>query len=166
MHNEIRTRERYLQEFEGLPPHLELRALALRFAQRACDGEIQSGWRTSAYFGVVMAASYADYFASRTTLQPDHLVLMVTCVGFMASVAWYLVSRAATYQQENRERHVEAPEDEVIGPLLRTVLATEHHSPLQFGSRPSVLGSANPADFQPVHPRDVAVSGCRCAFPD
>jgi hypothetical protein len=61
---------------------------------------------------------------------------MVTCIGFMASAAWYLVSRAATYQQENWERHVEAVEDEVTGPLLKTVLATEDYSLLQAGVSP------------------------------
>lgn len=133
MHDEIRTREQYLQEFEGLPSHREVRALALRFAWRARDHEIQSGWRRAAYFSGVIAVSYAGYFVLRSTGQPTHLVLLVTCIGFMASVAWYLVSRAANYWQENWERHAEALEDEVTGPLQKTVLAMDDFSLPQVG---------------------------------
>jgi hypothetical protein len=63
--------------------------------------------------------------------QPEkgEALLIISCLGFVFSVAWYLVNRASKFWQENWENHVDLMEDAVIGPLYKTVV---HDARLRF----------------------------------
>ena len=50
-------------------------------------------------------------------------MLLTSCVGLIFAFAWYLVNRASKFWQSNWEAHVDLLEDEVSGPLYKTVLS-------------------------------------------
>ena len=81
------------------------------------------------YFTSLITGSFGGYalFASKILdikddLVRSYLLLLLTFLGFILSLAWYLSNRGSKYWQENWERHVDALEDEIIGPLYKTTL--------------------------------------------
>jgi hypothetical protein len=87
--------------------------------------EIGLYWQRAAYFWALIAAAFAGYFA---ILSADHLddkeflAYIVGCIGLLFTWAWFLVNRGSKYWQKNWENHVDMLEDEVTGPLYKTVL--------------------------------------------
>jgi hypothetical protein len=68
-------------------------------------------------------------------IQKADTLLLVCCLGFVFSVAWYFANRGSKFWQENWENHVDLLEDPVIGPLYKTVLHDEGMHPLRlFGA--------------------------------
>ena len=53
------------------------------------------------------------------------ILLLLTFIGFILSLAWYLSNRGSKYWQENWERHVDVLEDDIIGSLYKTTLSYE-----------------------------------------
>jgi hypothetical protein len=49
-------------------------------------------------------------------------IYVVTCLGFLFSLAWYFVNRGSGAWQRNWESHVDLLEDEIMGPLYKTTL--------------------------------------------
>ena len=102
--------------------------------------EIQLYWERTKYFTSLITGSFGGYalFASKI-LDIDckvraPLLLLLTFLGFILSLAWYLSNRGSKYWQENWERHVDALEDEIIGSLYKTTLNFENqniYNPLQ-----------------------------------
>ena len=88
--------------------------------------EIGLYWTRAAYFWTFIGISFAAYGAELDS--KDHypkkaeMLLAISCVGFVFSLAWYFVNRASKFWQENWEKHVDLLEDGVIGPLYKTVV--------------------------------------------
>ena len=94
--------------------------------------EIQLYWERTKYFTSLITGSFGGYalFASKILdikddLVRSYLLLLLTFLGFILSLAWYLSNRGSKYWQENWERHVDALEDEIIGSLYKTTLSYE-----------------------------------------
>jgi len=88
--------------------------------------EIDLYWKRAAYFWVFTGAALAGHLAALT--EKDHHVraqamLLTSCVGFIFAFAWYLVNRASKFWQSKWEAHVDLLENEVNGPLYKTVLS-------------------------------------------
>lgn len=110
-------RERYLADF----PMGEVRKEALKQALDIRKFEIDLYWKRATYFWAFIAASFAGYFA----LQKDAdlaSIYIVSCLGFLFSLAWYLVNRGSSAWQRNWECHVDLLEDEIMGPLYKTLV--------------------------------------------
>jgi hypothetical protein len=91
--------------------------------------EIGLYWQRGAYFWALIAAAFAGYFAilsSEHLEDKEYLAFVVGCIGALFTWAWFLVNRGSKYWQENWENHVDMLEDEVTGPLYKTIL---HRSP-------------------------------------
>jgi hypothetical protein len=115
--SELTERERYLADF----PSGEIRKEALKQALDIRKFEIDLYWKRATYFWGFIAASFAGYFALQR--DPDYAnIYIVTCLGFLFSFAWYLVNRGSAAWQRNWESHVDLLEDEIMGPLYKTVL--------------------------------------------
>lgn len=115
---DIKTRGEYFKNFSGQPSDLQLRAEALKYALDIRKFEIELYWKRAAYFWTLIAAAFAGYFALRSAEKlREGPLFLVTCLGLVLSVAWYLVNRGSKFWQENWERHVDILEDEIIGPL-------------------------------------------------
>lgn len=87
--------------------------------------EIELYWKRATYFWTFIAAIFAGYFLVYKDNPNNYSILyMLCCLGFVFSFCWYLVNRGSKFWQNNWERHVDLLEDEITGPLYKTVLVT------------------------------------------
>jgi hypothetical protein len=99
--------------------------------------EIELYWKRAAYFWAVIALAFTGYFS---ILGAEHMkcddkfyyAFVISCIGFVFSVAWLFVSRGSKFWQENWEHHVDFLEDNVIGPLYKTVLFKKKLNPFKI----------------------------------
>lgn len=101
---------------------------ALQLALDIRKFEIDLYWKRAAYFWAFLAVTLAGYLSlllAQYSSRPEkgEALLTVLCLGVVFSVAWYFVNRASKFWQENWERHVDLLEDNVVGPLYKTVLS-------------------------------------------
>jgi hypothetical protein len=117
---------------------------ALEFALDIRKFEIDLYWKRASYFWTLIAASFGAYFALQLAKGAEALVLLVSCVGFLLSLGWYLVNRGSKYWQENWERHVDLLESEVVGPLYKTTISRQEFPLLKFwGGYPYSVSKIN-----------------------
>ncbi len=87
--------------------------------------EIEMYWKRATYFWAIIAVTFAGYFAlsaaSSTPLKNIYL-LLISSMGVVFTFSWYLVNRGSKYWQENWENHLDLLEDEITGPLYKTIL--------------------------------------------
>lgn len=100
------------------------REKALEHALDIRKFEIELYWKRATYFWTFIGAIFAGYVAiqaSSTVIKQD-LAVILSCLGYVFSIAWFCVNRGSKQWQENWENHVDSLEDEVIGPLYKVVL--------------------------------------------
>ena len=109
-------------KFKGAGPSNALKVEALKHALDIRKLEIKMYWKRTTYFWTLNAATFAGYFAIKSTNQAiDYYVApLVSCIGLIISFGWYIANRGAKYWQENWELHVDLLEDEIMGPLYKT----------------------------------------------
>ena len=118
------TRDDYLKHFAGDTEAGDRQKEALKQALDIRKFEIDLYWKRAAYFWTFIAATFAGYFL----LQKEDAQLsfestyVITCLGFVFSLAWYFVNRGSKAWQRNWEMHVDLLEDEVMGPLYKSGL--------------------------------------------
>jgi hypothetical protein len=110
-------RERYLADF----PTGCVRKEALKQALDIRKFEIDLYWKRATYFWAFIAASFAGYFVLQKDADLANIYI-ISCLGFVFSLAWYLVNRGSGAWQKNWEAHVDLLEDEIMGPLYKTVI--------------------------------------------
>src|SRR6266542_2126084 len=87
--------------------------------------EIGLYWQRTAYFWALIAVAFAGFFAVQSA---EHIesksfhAFVIACIGFLFSLAWFLVNRGSKFWQENWENHVDMLEDGLAGPLYKTIL--------------------------------------------
>ncbi len=87
--------------------------------------EIEMYWKRATYFWAIIAVTFAGYFALSTaasTPLKNIYLLLISSMGVVFTYSWYLVNRGSKYWQENWENHLDLLEDEITGPLYKTVL--------------------------------------------
>jgi hypothetical protein len=87
--------------------------------------EIELYWKRAGYFWALIAVVFVGYFAILSSDKIGYdffLSFVVGAIGFVFTFAWYLVNRGSKYWQENWENHLDLLEDEITGPLGKTVL--------------------------------------------
>lgn len=123
------TSRQYLMLIEGSqdgePPLDEddaksRRAKALEQAYEQRKFEIDLYWKRATYFWTFIGAAFVGYAAFLNGSTP-HLTgaLVMSQVGLVFTVAWYLVNRGSKFWQENWENHVHFLEDAVTGPIFK-----------------------------------------------
>lgn len=119
------NKEEYEKRFEGcLPAGEKTKAeKALDLALDIRKFEIELYWKRATYFWTFIGAALAGYALVYTKAEKadSWLLLVFSCLGFLFSVAWYLVNKGSKFWQNNWERHVDLLEDRVIGPLYKTI---------------------------------------------
>jgi hypothetical protein len=101
------------------------RKKALREALEFRRFEIDLYWKRATYFWTFIGAVFAGYGASQALSDPvskEQLSVFASCLGLVFSVAWYCVNRGSKQWQENWEYHVDLLEDEIVGPLYKSVI--------------------------------------------
>lgn len=111
------ARREYLAAF----PSGEVQKEALKQALDIRKFEIDLYWRRATYFWAFIAAAFAAYFALQKGADSANLYV-VTCLGLLFSLAWYFVNRGSGAWQRNWEAHVDLLEDEIMGPLYKTLI--------------------------------------------
>lgn len=95
--------------------------------------EIELYWKRAGYFWALIAVAFAGYFAilsSQNIPSKFFLSFIVGIIGFVFTFAWHLVNRGSKYWQENWENHLDLLEDEITGPLYKTLLERPSLEPL------------------------------------
>jgi len=115
------TTEITQEQYENYFSPEKKREKALEYALDIRKFEIELYWQRATYFWTFIGAIFAGYFAvqaSETALRQD-LAVVLSCLGFVFSIAWLCVNRGSKQWQENWENHVDSLEDNVIGPLYK-----------------------------------------------
>ncbi len=109
------TSDEYLKLFP-----LTVREKALTVALDIRKFEIELYWKRAAYFWTFIAAAFAGYFAIKDGEFGN--LFVVTCLGFIFSLAWYFVNCGSGSWQRNWEAHVDLLENDIMGPLHKTLI--------------------------------------------
>jgi hypothetical protein len=100
---------------------------ALKQAYEIRKFEIELYWKRATYFWTFIGAAFIGYaaFNNAGNGQPssdrEFILILISCVGLVFSVAWHCVNKGSKFWQENWENHVELLEDKVFGPLYKTL---------------------------------------------
>jgi hypothetical protein len=119
-------RDEYLAPFLHDKTTTSIRSQALMEARENRKFEIDLYWKRAGYFWVFIALTFAGYASLQTH---PILAFLTACSGFIFSLAWYFVNRGSKQRQENRELHVDLLEDDIAGPIYKTVV---QRSPTRF----------------------------------
>lgn len=114
--------EEYKDKFGLNQPGVE-KGEALKYALDIRKFEIDLYWKRATYFWTFIAAAMAGYFLIQKNEGPEntYLSIVIGCLGFVFSFAWFWVNKGSKYWQENWENHVDLIEDFVVGPLYKIV---------------------------------------------
>jgi len=121
------NQQEYERQFAGIVPPGDERTLkaekALNLALDIRKFEIELYWKRATYFWTFIGAALAGYALVYKTSSGDNswLLLIFSSLGLLFSVAWYLVNRGSKFWQNNWERHVDLLENQVVGPLYKTI---------------------------------------------
>jgi len=117
-------RDEYLSVFRDRAHDPSWQKDALSQAHDIRKFEIELYWKRAAYFWTFIAAAFAGYFLlNRDNSDPNLTAqFIVTCLGLVFSVAWYFVNRGSSAWQRNWETHVDLLEDDIVGPLHKTII--------------------------------------------
>lgn len=121
------NQQEYERQFVGIVPPGDARTLkaerALNLALDIRKFEIELYWKRATYFWTFIGAALAGYALVYKTSNGDSswLLLIFSSLGLLFSVAWYLVNRGSKFWQNNWERHVDLLENQVVGPLYKTI---------------------------------------------
>jgi hypothetical protein len=116
------TRRSYNDRF-GIGTNLEKQKEALKQALDIRKFEIELYWKRATYFWTFIAAIFAGYFLIQSTdAENDVLLFLLSCIGLIFSISWFLVNRGSKFWQNNWERHVDFLEDDIQGPLYKTIV--------------------------------------------
>jgi hypothetical protein len=141
MPKRITTGDEYRTEFG----ESKLRERALQYALDIRKFEIELYWKRATYFWTLIAATFGGYFALAAHEKTGPVLLfLLSCIGLVLSIGWYLVNRGSKYWQSNWERHVDSLEDELMGPLYKTTISNEQFAWLHFwGGYPYSVSRVN-----------------------
>ena len=90
--------------------------------------EIEMYWKRATYFWTFIGVAFAGYIALSTAKEPnDKGMYAVLLLGIVFSLCWYLVNRGSKFWQLNWEKHLDAIEDNQIGPLYKTTIERSHY---------------------------------------
>jgi hypothetical protein len=93
--------------------------------------EIELYWKRATYFWTLIASAFAAHFIilnAKDMTDRNFIAYVVACIGFFFTFAWLQVNRGSKQWQENWENHVDMLEDEIVGPLYKTILGRPDRS--------------------------------------
>lgn len=112
---------KYNEEFKDPP---KIQAVAWDKAWAIRNFEIEMYWKRTTYFWAFQVAVFAGYFAmvKDNNLEAARVIYLLTNIGFLISIIWVLVNKGSKFWQENWESHIDILENEISGPLYKTVV--------------------------------------------
>jgi hypothetical protein len=116
--------ETYLKSF---PVRGDVRLRALERAHEIRAFEIDLYWKRAGYFWAILAIAFAGYFAG-SKYSSKFANAIISDLGLVISLCWYLVNRGGAAWQQNWEFHIDLLEDELTGPLYKTRFNRQEYS--------------------------------------
>lgn len=102
------------------------REKAFKLAIELRNFEIELYWKRTAYFWAFVLIAFGGFITvisiESYAFDNELWLLAVSCFGIVMSSAWVLVNRGSKYWQENWENHIDQLEDDIVGPLYKTIL--------------------------------------------
>jgi hypothetical protein len=95
---------------------------AFRYAVETRKLEIELYWKRAGYFWALIAVAFAGYHHYNAA----RFQFLVSCLGLLFSLGWYLVNRGSKYWQDNWEKRVDELENEVVGSLFKTRVVPDY----------------------------------------
>lgn len=90
--------------------------------------EIELYWKRATYFWIFIGATFAGYISLLNSSAPNNKsIYTVLLLGVVFSLCWYLVNRGSKFWQLNWEKHLDAMENEIIGPLYKTTIERDYY---------------------------------------
>lgn len=122
-----------MQESKGKDEYLKLflnkdkKEKALKYAHDIRTFEIELYWKRATYFWAILAVAFAGYFTAQSNGN-SFGATVISYIGLILGFAWYLVNRGSSRWQQNWEFHVDLLEDDVTGPLYKTLINSKLYS--------------------------------------
>ncbi len=123
--------EAYLKKFPNTKANQSEWSVRERALERAWlnrDFEINKYWQRAAYFWGFIVLLIGGYLTIKNAKpgsglleSPWEFELYFILLGIVFSLAWYLVNQGSKRWQENWEGHIDMLEDEITGPLYKTL---------------------------------------------
>lgn len=98
---------------------------ALKEALETRRFEIENYWRRATYYWAFVAAIFAGYFILNTKGEGNNIEemkILISGLGVIFSIAWWLNNKGSKYWQKNWEKHVDLLQKKYIGELYKIVL--------------------------------------------
>lgn len=129
----------YKKSFDGKEDKALEHALDIR------KFEIELYWKRATYFWTFIAVTLAGFIAVQKFDNPSRqdLSVVLSCLGLVFSYSWVLVNRGSKFWQENWEKHVDMLEDNITGPLYKTVLSRNSETRTQDRFSHFLTGPSN-----------------------
>ena len=109
------------------------------------DFEISHYWKRAAYFWTFIAVDFAGYFAlvNSSNYQNNEsllkLELILICLGYIFSLAWILANLGSKKWQQNWENHIVKLENDITGPLYKTIINKQSYSVSKINIRVNLV---------------------------
>lgn len=98
---------------------------ALEIALDTRKFEIELYWKRTGYFVLFIGAVFVGYYKTLQTdefiigkYQKEWLLLLLSSLGFLLSLLWYMANRGSKFWQENWEAHIEELSTEIGVPIF------------------------------------------------
>jgi hypothetical protein len=108
------------------PDKKKLHIAAFKKAWETRNFEIDKFWQRSMFFWGFIALIFTGYVTvvtgkSYKLIKGMYIDFYLILLGIIFSVAWLLVIKGSKRWQENWEKHIDCLEDEITGPLYKTL---------------------------------------------
>lgn len=101
--------------------------------------EIDLYWKRTSYFVLFIGAVFVGYYRvlpinGSSDSEKEWLLLLLSSLGFLLSLLWYMANRGSKFWQENWEAHIEDLSIELGKPIFGIIKINEHtvYNPKQF----------------------------------
>lgn len=126
----IQSHPEYLKEFAHLSHEEKKEVIKIILDTRKF--EIELYWKRSTYYWTLIGAIFVGYFTTYAHFDDEprklEILYFLNCLGLLFSVGWYFVNRGSKFWQMNWEKHAEALETDIIGPLFKMTISDKEYS--------------------------------------
>ena len=129
MHSD-KSFEEFINDIKGKDQNSDEKKMLENLLARAYDirkFELELYWKRGTYFWTFIAASFTAYFIVAFKQNEEHHKFLVICIGFVFSLAWYLVNRGSGYWTTHWERVIDAIETKLGTELYKYNLNNRNH---------------------------------------
>jgi hypothetical protein len=134
---DVQYGSQFFRSWATINPDVTVKKEALERAWHNRDFEIEMYWKRATYFWTFIGATLVGYFAiysSKVIEKFYQSEFLIICFGFFLSIIWLLANQGSKFWQKNWEYHIDMLEDNVTGPLYKTVRRGEKYSVSRLNS--------------------------------